>query len=177
MRLIMLIALATMAGAAPDTVAQTRLPETPRETQARQLDYQRKLLLAMVDSMPERLYRDRATPPQRDFAQQVHHAANSAVYVSSTTMKGPKPSLPDTAAAFSSKAGLRQLVNAAFDYGTKLHGSQNAQARAQMVDLFGTSMPAAQVWDEIYTHTIWTAGQIVANFRKNAMAPPAFTFF
>ncbi|MGH7527974.1 MAG: hypothetical protein ACREMX_14870 [Gemmatimonadales bacterium] len=46
-----------------------------------------------------------------------------------------------------------------------------------MVDLFGMSMPAAQVWDEIYTHSIWTAGQIVANFRKNGMAPPAFTFF
>ena len=38
-------------------------------------------------------------------------------------------------------------------------------------------MPGWQVWDEIHTHTVWTAGQVVANFRKNGMAPPAFTFF
>jgi hypothetical protein len=38
-------------------------------------------------------------------------------------------------------------------------------------------MPAWQVWDEIHTHTVWTAGQVVANFRKHGMAPPSFTFF
>ena len=55
--------------------------------------------------------------------------------------------------------------------------AQSAAARTETVDLFGQKMPAWQVWDEIYTHTVWTAGSIVANFRKNGMAPPEFTFF
>ena len=29
----------------------------------------------------------------------------------------------------------------------------------------------------IHMHTVWTAGQVVGNFRKHNMAPPAFTFF
>jgi hypothetical protein len=33
------------------------------------------------------------------------------------------------------------------------------------------------VWDEVFTHTVWTAGQVVGNFRKQGMAPPAFSFF
>lgn len=38
-------------------------------------------------------------------------------------------------------------------------------------------MPPWQVWDEIYTHTVYMAGQIVGNFRKQGMAPPQFSFF
>ena len=38
-------------------------------------------------------------------------------------------------------------------------------------------MPRWQLWDELNQHTIWTAGQVVANFRKNGMAPPSFLFF
>jgi hypothetical protein len=38
-------------------------------------------------------------------------------------------------------------------------------------------IPKWQIWDEIHTHTIWTAGQVVANFRKHGMPPPAFAFF
>lgn len=35
------------------------------------LEYQRDVLVAMVDSMPERLFTDAATPGQRNFGQQV----------------------------------------------------------------------------------------------------------
>ena len=141
------------------------------------LEHQRKFLLTMADSMPERLYRDRATPQQRDFAQQIHHAANAAAYIASTTMNGPRLALPDTATAFKTRAGLRAFVNAAYDYAGALLRDQTVASRAQTVDLFGQSMPRWQVWDEIHAHTVWTAGQVVANFRENGMAPPAFTFF
>ena len=46
-----------------------------------------------------------------------------------------------------------------------------------MVSLFGTDMPRWQVWDELHEHTFWTAGQVIANFRKHGMAPPGFGFF
>ena len=141
------------------------------------LEHSRKLLLAMADSMPERLYRDKATPAQRDFAQQVHHAAGAAAMISRQTMGGPALSLPDTGKALNTRAGLKSFIDASYDYAAGLLKGQTAASRAETISLFGKSMPRWQVWDEIHTHTVWTAGQLVANFRKNGMAPPAFTFF
>lgn len=141
------------------------------------LENQRKLLVSMADSMPERLYRDRATPGQRDFAQQVHHPSSAAVFIASSVMGGPRPTLPDTGAAFNSRVGLRLYINGAYDYMVGLLRSQTPGSRGEMYNLFGQQMPKWQVWDEIHTHTVWTAGQVVANFRKHGMEPPAFTFF
>jgi hypothetical protein len=174
MRLTVLLTLAGLAAAVP---AQAQTSASPRDYQLRMLEHQRTFLLALADSMPERLYRDRATPEQRDFAQQIHHAASAAAFIASTTMNGPALALPDTAGAFKDRAGLRGFVNAAYDYAAALLRDQPASARAETVKLFGQPMPRWQVWDEIHTHTVWTAGQAVANFRKHGMAPPAFTFF
>lgn len=143
----------------------------------RMLENQRRLLLAMADSMPERLYRDKATPGQRDFAQQIHHAASSVVFIANGATGGTRPALPDTAATFNTRAGLRQFINGAYDHAAGLLRNQTAASRGEMYSLFGQQMPRWQVWDEIHTHTVWTAGQVVANFRKHGMAPPAFTFF
>jgi hypothetical protein len=151
--------------------------ENPKDNQLKMLAYQRKVLLAMADSMPERLYRDKATPTQRDFAQQLHHAAGTVFYISSAVLKGPKATLPDTGVALNSRAGIKQYINGAFDYAEGVFRSENAAARGGTADLFGMKMPTWQVWDEMYTHTVWTAGQIVGNFRKQGMAPPGFTFF
>ena len=150
---------------------------TPREVQLKMIEHQRKVLLQMVDSMPERLYRDKVTPAQRDFAGQIHHAAGSAAGIARSVMKGPALTLPDTSAAFNTRAGLRQFVSAAYDYAANLLKTQTEAARSESVNLFGQQMTQWQVWDEIHLHTVWTAGQIVANFRKHNMAPPAFTFF
>ncbi len=148
-----------------------------KESQAKMIDHQKKMLLAMADSMPERLYRDKATPVQRDFAQQIHHAASAAAYIVGATMGAPRPTLPDTAAAFGTRQGLKQYITGAFDFAKTALNAQTDASRNETVDLFGTKMPRWQVWDEIFTHTVWTAGQVVANFRKHGMAPPAFTFF
>jgi hypothetical protein len=150
---------------------------TPRDVQLKMLEHQRKVLLQMVDSMPERLYRDKVTPPQRDFAGQIHHAAGSAAFIAQSTMGGAAPTLPDTGTAFNTQAGLRSFVSAAYDYAANLLRTQPEAARTESVDLFGMQMPRWQVWDEIHMHTVWTAGQVVANFRKHGMAPPAFSLF
>jgi hypothetical protein len=150
---------------------------TPRDVQLKMLEHQRKVLLQMVDSMPERLYRDQVTPVQRDFAGQIHHAAGSAAFIAQSTMGGAAPTLPDTTTAFNTRAGLRNFVTAAYDYAANLLRTQPEAARTESVDLFGMQMPRWQVWDEIHMHTVWTAGQVVANFRKHGMAPPAFSFF
>jgi hypothetical protein len=176
MRSTMILLLGALA-VTPAVLGAQAGGETPRESQLRMLAYQRKMLLAMADSMPERLYRDKATPTQRDFAEQIHHAANTAAYIASATLKGPPLDLPDTAVALNSRAGMRRFINGAFDYAEGVFKSENAAARAATTDLFGQKMPTWQVWDEIYTHTVYMGGQVVGNFRKYGMAPPAFAFF
>jgi hypothetical protein len=69
------------------------------------------------------------------------------------------------------------MINSVYDWAENTLQNQSAADRAQTVNLFGTQMPGWQVWDEMHQHTFWTAGQIVANFRKNGMAPPGFGFF
>ena len=176
MRWMVFLAAGALVAAPQSARAQAEQPGHSRESQQTMLAWQRKALLAMVDSMPERLYRDKATPAQRDFAQQIQHAAGSAAYLASI-MSGPPMKLPDTSVAFKSRVGLEAYVNAAFDYAERVFKGQSGAVRAAPAKLFGKPMPSWQIWDELYTHTVWTAGQIVANFRKNGMAPPAFTFF
>ena len=174
MRIPPSLVLSTALAAAP-LAAQSA--DAAAAAQLRMLEHQRTTLLQMVDSMPERLYRDRAAPGQRDFAQQIHHAASAAAFIASRTMGGGALALPDTSAAFAGRAGLRAFVNAAYDYTTGVFRAQTPAARAGEGNLFGRTMPRWQIWDEIHMHTTWTAGQVVANFRKHGMAPPAFSFF
>jgi hypothetical protein len=169
--------LLVLAGLTIATVAEAQTNTAYRDAQMRMLEHQRKVLLQMVDSMPERLYRDKVTPVQRDFAGQIHHAAGAVASISRSTMSGPAVTLPDTATAFNSRAGLRSFVMASYDYATNLLRSQSEASRAEMGNLFGMQMPRWQIWDELHMHTVWTAGQVVANFRKHGMAPPAFSFF
>ena len=166
--------LATLLVAIP---AGAQANGTPRDVQLKMLEHQRKVLLQMVDSMPVHLYRDKVTPAQRDFAGQIHHAASAAAGIARSTMSGPTLTLPDTATAFNTRAGLRNFVTASYDYAANILKNQTEASRGETVDLFGNKMTRWQVWDEIHLHTVWTAGQIVANFRKPNMAPPAFTFF
>jgi hypothetical protein len=177
MRLLRLIpALALMA--IPVAHLQGQAHDEHRTTQLKMVELQRTMLLAMTDSMPERLYRDKATPEQRDFAQQIHHAAIGAAGIAARFMGGgQRPALPDTAMGLNSREGLRGVVNGAYDYLGELLRNETSEERHQMVRFFGQEIPRWQVWDEIHQHTIWTAGQVVANFRKHGMAPPGFGFF
>jgi hypothetical protein len=158
--------------------APVPMPESYRALQLRELEVQRKLFLAMADSMPESLYGDRATPIQRDFASQVMHAAEGPSLVAAEYLGGSQPQLPDSTASHNTRAGLKAFINASYDYGAKLLANESADSRAALFKFWnGEMIPRWQLWDELNQHAIWTAGQIVANFRKNGMAPPAFSFF
>ena len=174
-------ALAAIALAAAPLRAQNSgsmtMPEGYKDVQLAQLQLQRRMLLAMADSMPERLYRDKVTPIQRDFAQQIEHAAGSLPMVVSMVMHVPGMARQDSAQYLNSRAGMRTFINACYDWAENTLRNQSAADRSQMVNLFGTQIPAWKLWDEMHQHMIWTAGQIVANFRKNGMAPPGFGFF
>jgi hypothetical protein len=156
--------------------ARAQMPESYRQTQLAALEIDRRLALAMADSMQEQYYREKATPTQRNFAQQVSHAAGAVPMIAAMALAGPRPTLPDTATIYT-RAGLRTFVNASYDYGASLLRAQTAADRAASTNLFGNTMPKWQVWDEIHQHTIWTLGQVVANFRAHGNPPPAFMFF
>ena len=152
-----------------------------RTVQRAALDAQKKLLLAMADSMPENQYRDKVTAPQRDFAQQLHHVVSSNVFIASYYIAGagdPQPPASDTAAIWNSRAGLKAYINASYDYlGGLLDRTSDADRNIVVGFFGGQRMPRWQVWDELNQHAMWTLGQTVANFRKQGMAPPSFLFF
>jgi hypothetical protein len=128
--------------------------------------------------MPEQLYRDAAAEGQRDFARQLHHAANADLYIASRYIKGEEmPVVRDTAITFATRAGLKRFINATYDYSTKALREQTDADRNTLVWYFGQKLPKWLVWDELNQHTLWTAGQIVANFRKHGMAPPPFSYY
>ena len=155
------------------------MPPEYRDIQLRAQETQRTLLVSMVDSMPEEYFRTRAGEGQRDFAQQIHHAAHADIYIVAHYMLewDTLPFAEDTARILNSRAGLRDFVNAAYDFSVGILRNQSEAARMQTIWYFGQKMPRWMVWDELNQHTIWTAGQIVANFRSHGMPPPPFLYF
>lgn len=160
-------------GVAP---VRAQMPESYRAVQLRMLETQRNLIMHMIDSMPAQYFREKATPAQRDFGQQLHHAASAFVFIIPRFEGVPAPTIADTAAGFD-KAGLRTYVNAVYDWAEGVARSQSAADREATTTFFGNQMPKWQVWDEMHQHTIWTLGQTVANFRNHGMPPAGFMFF
>lgn len=177
--LLVAVAPGLWAQNAPPIRQSFAMPEEYREIQVRAQETQRVLLLSMVDSMPERLYRTRAAEGQRDFAQQIHHAANANQYIVSHYILGwdSLPIRPDTAAIFNSRDALHRFVAASYEFSLGVLRRQGVEDRQALIWYFGQKMPKWMVWDELNQHTIWTAGQIVANFRSHGLPPPSFLYF
>jgi hypothetical protein len=171
----MLAMVGLIAGHAAPVAAQSAADY--REMQAMKLEWERQTVLAMVDSMPEHLLRDRVTEEQRDFAQQVHHAVSAVGFFSQRFMTDAEVPAADTSVVLNSRAALSEYVNAVYDFALAALRTQPEADRGAMADLFGQEVPKWAIWDEIHQHSTWTLGQIVANFRKHGMAPPAFSFF
>lgn len=174
-----MVTLVLMVVCSVGLTAQTASTITPKQTQIRQLEWQKVTLVAMADSMPENLYRDKVTPEQRDFAQQILHAAGFSNFVVGRFFGGSEPSRPDTASVLNSRSALTAFLNEAFD--TSIESLENAseETRTSRQPFFGEGdpVPLAEFVDQAHLHAAFTIGQIVANFRKHGMAPPAFVFF
>lgn len=172
----LLLAACVLPGTAAAQDASA-MPEGYRDVLLRKFTLERNLLLQMADSMPERLYRDKATPVQRDFAQQLHHATLALTYFGPRLMGVDAPMVPDTATALNGRAGMRDLITKTYDWAEATVRGQSVADLNSQVEFFGQQLPRWQIWDELHMHSIWTAGQVVANFRKHGMAPPGFAFF
>ncbi len=169
--------LALLAFGASGLAAQTG-PVAPRDVQKRQLEWQKNMLISMAEAMPENLYSDKVTPEQRSFAEQLLHAAGFAPMVCGRFIAGTEPSLPDAETAGASTATLVGYVTAAYDFCLDAVADQADDDRQTVIEFFGMmSIPKAETLDHLHLHTVWTLGQVVANFRKHGMAPPEFGFF
>ena len=176
---LLLGALVLLAGplGAQQSPPPRAMPESYRAYQIRVLENERQTIKGMIDSMPAGYFRERATPEQRDFGQQLYHAVQALTHVLPHYAGAPRPSIPDTTANFD-KADLRAYVDAVYDWATGFARSQPAADRESITTFFDNQrMPTWQVWDELHHHTMWTLGQTVANFRMHGMAPAAFMFF
>jgi len=68
-------------------------------------------------------------------------------------------------------------VSQAYEFSLRTLRAQADADRQTTIWYFGQKMPKWMIWDELNQHTIWTAGQIVANFRAQGMPPPPFLYF
>src|SRR6185295_16844017 len=92
-------------------------------------------------------------------------------------LKGAKFAEPDSTNVLNTRATLKTFINRQYDLAAAVLAGQSDADRHLRMKAGPRYMPKWQVWDETNQHSIWTAGQIVANFRKNGMAPPAFLFY
>ncbi len=100
--------------AAPLSAQQ--LPTGFKAQQIADFERERRMTLAMVDSMPERLLHFKPVKEVRDFAQQIAHAA-VPVAIFAASAKGEKPpTLGDSTVYLNSKPALRETVNKSYDY-------------------------------------------------------------
>lgn len=173
MRLLAL--LPTLLLAAP-ALAQGA-PADPRALQVWDLERERRLTLAMVDSMPERLLRYRPTPGVRDFAEQIAHASGPIAGFSARAAGIQPPAPGDSAVFLNSRAALRAYVAASYDFAlTTLRALPEEKYRGSAT-IAGQVFPVWKIFALAHEHSVWTRGELVSYFRLNGMAPPAYDLF
>lgn len=178
MRWITIILVVTASAGGIGARQEAPVDVNPRSLQLRQLAWQKSVLLAMADSMPEHLYRDKVTPEQRDFAQQLLHSAGLPWWVCHT-VRGLELPVVDTAAVLNSAEALKGFVTETFEFCEEVVRNWSEEDRKAPDPLAGDGVvaPKAELLDQAYLHTAYTLGQVVANFRKHGMAPPGFPPF
>jgi hypothetical protein len=172
-----LIAVAALSLLTAPLLAQQAPPAGFRDRQIADLQRERQMTLAMVDSMPERLLHFKPVPVVRDFAQQIAHAAAPVALFASRAKGGPAPVLGDSTVYLNAKPALRDLVVKAYDYAIgALKDIPDADYTAP-VAFAGQQIPRWRIFALAHEHSVWTRGELVSYFRLNGMAPPAFDLF
>lgn len=178
MRWFVFVALAAVATSGMTSVQEAPDTVNPRDLQIRQLEWQKSFLLSLAEAMPEDLYRDKVTPEQRDFAQQLHHAAIFPPLICNRAILGTDFTPPDTASVFNSAEAMKAFISESLDFCIDVVENQTDEDRAMMTRGFeGEEVPKSELLDQVYLHSAYTLGQVVANFRKHGMAPPEYPFF
>ena len=127
---------------------------------------------------PEELYREKVTPEQRDFAEQLVHATVYSPLICKRAILGVEFSPPDTASVLNSTEAMKGYITESFDFCIDVVRNQTDEDRAALTRGFeGDQVPKSEILDQVYVHAAFTIGQVVANFRKHGLAIPEYPFF
>lgn len=130
-------------------------------------------LHALAEVMPEDRYQFKATPAQRDFAQQVLHVANANV-LNLRFLQGRAPA-PTIDRSLTRKADVLAAMDASFAFGEALIQEQTDASLATVVQtnaFLGPSSKGRVLWF-LLGHSWDIYGQMVVYVRLNGGVPPA----
>ena len=127
----------------------------------------------LAEAMPAERYTFKATPPQRDFGQQVVHVANANLLNLGFLRGTAKPPVIDRTAT--AKEPAIRSMDASFDYGEALIREQTDATLMQVVETNRFLGPSsrARVLYFLLGHSWDIYGQMVVYLRLNGGTPPA----
>jgi uncharacterized damage-inducible protein DinB len=129
-------------------------------------------MVKIASAMPEDKYGYKATPAERDFAQQVLHIAQ--VNVMLLPLVGGKAAAPTIDRNAAKKAEVIKAMADSFDYGTALINEQTDQSMLETVQArFLGPSTRARVFNFLVGHTWDIYGQMAVYLRLNGVVPPA----
>jgi hypothetical protein len=177
MRITVAALVATLACAVP-LAAQTAAPPPGfRQIQLADLERERGMTLAMVDSMPERLIHFKPVPEVRDFLQQIAHAALYVADFAAHAWGERTPAMGDSTVYLNARAPMRTVINRSYDYAMRAVRRMSDAEYAGSVMFYGAPTPRWKIIAAALEHSVWTRGELVGYFRLNGMVPPAFELF
>jgi len=174
--------LAAQTPPAAPTPPQAPTPEQvltgmpPRAVLLEDVERSRQNLLKYLDAAPDSMLGYRPLPGVRTFAGQIAHAAGATPRIVAGAWKAESRYRPDGAAE-QSKAGLRALVNGAYDETARL---VRAASDGQLAAVGTFADMTKQNWRWVGTaleHATWTLGQTVPYLRANGVTPPQYLPF
>lgn len=178
MRLLPAAVLAAPLALAPLRAQTAARPAgvPPRAVLLEDVERSRENVLKYLAAAPDSMLGYRPTPGVRTFAEQIEHAAGANPYILGEAWRMRPRFRPDSTAT-RSKAGLRTLVNGAYDeFARMVREVPEAQLAAS-----GTAEGSTKTnWRWVATaldHATWTLGQTVPYLRANRVTPPQYLPF
>lgn len=176
---LVVAALCAVPLAAQTAAARAEAPPPAgfRQIQLADLERERAMTLAMIDSMPERLVHFKPVPEVRDFLQQIAHAALYVADFAAHARGERTPPMGDSTIYLNARAPMRTVVNRSYDYAVRVVRRMSDAEYAGSVMFYGAPTPRWKIIAAALEHSVWTRGELVGYFRLNGMVPPAFELF
>ncbi len=171
---------ASLATGALVAAAAGASAQVPRELLRRDLERDRRNLVAYVEAVPDSVLGFRPTPEVRSFAEQIEHVVLDNANIVSTALRGDTLdwARPPRSEYLTSKEALLELVDASYDFVLRLLAEASDEELAARTTVFGRyRVPAWRAFEAAREHGTWTLGQTVPYLRLNGVTPPAYEVF
>jgi hypothetical protein len=187
MRLLPAAALLALAAAPAAAQAPARAQQAPARAAAgasmpsravllEDVERSRQNVLKYLDAAPDSMLAFRPMPGVRTFAGQVAHAAGANPFILAGAWKVQSRFRPDSTAE-QSKAGLRALVNGAYDEFARLVREAPESQLTASGTFANMTKPNWRWVGTALEHSTWTLGQTVPYLRANSVTPPQYLPF